>query len=158
MQTKHVGLESLLEITTIYQAIAEGRSPDVLEAFERSLEDIRDLLQELSNRVTKKEQEHIALVYGELVFKILSTIPLISWEYPNIHDILLEVAKAEMSVFPTTQTEAFYTKVGYEASGEHVEVVQYDNTTWVIKDINGKVRKPIGYKKACLKKYLSQEE
>ena len=76
----------------------------------------------------------------------------------DVYGAWKEVNKNNLDKFPKSQTDAFYTKTGYEASGVTTEVVQYNHNTWVIKDTHGKVRKPIGYQKVCLKKYLPQEE
>lgn len=63
-----------------------------------------------------------------------------------------------LSKFPSSQTDAYYTKMAYEATGETVEVIQHNSSTWVVKDSKGKVRKPIGYQPVELDKYLPSKE
>ena len=68
-----------------------------------------------------------------------------------------EVNKNNMSKFCSTQSDAFYTKMGYEATegdGFIVEQAAYDK--WAVKDRHGKLRKPIGYEKVDLKAFTAE--
>lgn len=56
------------------------------------------------------------------------------------------VNQNNISKFCSNQTDAYYTKIGYESSqGDGFEVKQLDYNKWGVFDSHGKLRKPIGY-------------
>ena len=62
-----------------------------------------------------------------------------------------------MTKFCSTQTDAFYTKAGYEsAEGVGFVVEQVDYCKWAVKDKHGKLRKPIGYEKIDLTEFTAE--
>lgn len=62
------------------------------------------------------------------------------------------VNENNMTKFCHSLTDAAHSRIGYEATGVHVDVVVRDNVLALI-DENGKLRKPIAYQKVDVSKY-----
>ena len=69
-----------------------------------------------------------------------------------------DVNENNLSKFPKDYVTAHYSQLAYLDDSVQVEVIKREEGCYVLKDDNGKIRKPIGYQKPNLKKYLPKED
>lgn len=76
----------------------------------------------------------------------------------DVYGAWKEVNDNNTSKFPSDYTSAKYSAFEYESAGTSVIIIPVSGGRYAIKDFAGKIRKPFGYEKPDLKKYLPQQK
>lgn len=114
---------------------------------------------ELFNAVANKEgPEQVLKEAIDVLVTIHGFVSMLQTKGYDVCGAWKEVNDNNLTKFPSDYVTAHYSQLAYLDDNVQVEVVKRSEDCFVLKDDNNKVRKPIGYQKPNLKKYLPKED
>lgn len=118
---------------------------------------IKEELRELEEAVETDNCKETLDGINDVLVTALGFAQMLEHQNYDVHGGLSEVAENNLTKFPSTYDIVADTIKWYET--EYPDVVltpsyDQDRSVWVIKDQNGKVRKPINYEGVVLTNYL----
>lgn len=130
---------------------------DILLQAKLILEEAKELLQaveegEGEEQILKETCDCLVVVFG-----LVAQLNLSGYD---VFSAMKAVNDNNMSKICSSQTDAAYTKVGYESTdpsgGYYVKQLSYDK--WGVFNKSDKLQKPIGYSKCSVKQFIPYQE
>lgn len=113
---------------------------------------------ELFNAVANNEgSEQVLKEAVDVLVTIHGFVSMLQMKGYDVCGAWKEVNDNNLTKFPSDYVTAHYSQLAYLDDNVQVEVIKLPEDCFMLKDDAGKVRKPLGYQKPNLKKYLPKE-
>ena len=155
MQTSKIeeALLGVVEMQTLMGKLdAKPSKKDLLAQAKLILEEAQELYQAIEQdegeeQILKETCDNLVVVFGMVAHLHMAGY--------NVWDAMQAVNSNNMTKFCNTQSEAAYTKIGFEAtdSSQEYTVKQLSYNKWGVFNASGKMMKPLGYQKCSVAKF-----
>ena len=133
-------LEEVVEFNALCGRYDSPTKEDLLAQAKVVLEEAKEVLEAVNDT-----PEHLVKEVADLAVVSIGMIALLNRMGYDVNGAWKAVNANNMQKIIENYNDVCYTKAAYNATTDNVEALQVGANKWVIKDVNGKVRKPIGF-------------